>query len=185
MKLLPRRWMKPKQQSSARSNALPEIEQQLRSRIALLGSVMPIVSSGWKHGFSRTGNAWTITWSNKLHASLAQCQSWPWYLYCLQRNADMIVAPSLNQRRQVSKWQLNQFVKANQQELVSSAALGVWLENGDTQLLGLLWINPRHFVYCHREAIETLNNKLENKSGNLLGVMMPVKPEKRSSHAWD
>ncbi|MBW4636741.1 MAG: hypothetical protein KME05_00620 [Gloeocapsa sp. UFS-A4-WI-NPMV-4B04] len=79
-----------------------------------------------------------------------------------------------------NKWrrQLNQFVKANQQEL-AALSWGVWLENGDTKDTLAIDLQPTpHFVYCHREAIETLNNKLENKLQEILGVIDAHKPEK-------
>ena len=79
-----------------------------------------------------------------------------------------------------TKWrrQLNQFVKANQQEL-AALSWGVWLENGDTKDTLAIDLQPTpHFVYCHREAIETLNNKLENKLQEILGVIDAHKPEK-------
>ena len=78
-----------------------------------------------------------------------------------------------------NKWrrQLNQFVKANQQEL-AALSWGVWLENGDTKDTLAIDLQPTpHFVYCHREAIETLNNKLENKLQEILGVVDAHKPE--------
>ncbi|MBW4575986.1 MAG: hypothetical protein KME08_11960 [Aphanothece sp. CMT-3BRIN-NPC111] len=74
--------------------------------------------------------------------------------------------------------QLNQFVKANQQEL-AALSWGLWLENGDTK--GTMGINLEptpHFVYCPKEAIETLNNKVENKLQELLGVVDAYNPEK-------
>ena len=74
--------------------------------------------------------------------------------------------------------QLDEFVKANQQEL-AALAWGLWLENGDSK--GTLGINlePQpQFVYCPTEAIDTLNQKLENKLQEILGVVYAHKPEK-------
>ncbi|MBD1927917.1 hypothetical protein H6F74_16940 [Trichocoleus sp. FACHB-90] len=73
--------------------------------------------------------------------------------------------------------QLNQFVKANQQEL-AALAWGLWLENGDTKGTLGLDIKPKpHFVYCPKQAIEALNNQVENKLQEILGVVDAHKPE--------
>lgn len=79
-----------------------------------------------------------------------------------------------------NKWrrQLDQFVKTNQQEL-AALAWGLWLENGDTK--GTIGINLEptpHFVYCPKEAIETLNNNVENKLQEILGIVDAHNPEK-------
>jgi len=79
-----------------------------------------------------------------------------------------------------NKWrqQLNQFVKANQQEL-AALAWGFWIENGDSNgTLGIDLKPTPHFVYCPREAIETLNNKVENQLQEILGILDAHKPEK-------
>lgn len=79
-----------------------------------------------------------------------------------------------------NKWrrQLDQFVKVNQQEL-AALAWGLWLENGDSK--GTIGINleptPR-FVYCPKDAIETLNNNVENKLQEILGIVDAHNPEK-------
>lgn len=73
--------------------------------------------------------------------------------------------------------QLNQFVKAHQQEL-AALAWGLWLENGDTKGTLGLDIKPKpHFVYCPKQAIEALNNQVENKLQEILGVVDAHKPE--------
>ncbi|WP_341527082.1 hypothetical protein WKK05_31900 [Nostoc sp. UHCC 0302] len=77
------------------------------------------------------------------------------------------------------KWhrQLDQFVKANRQEL---AALfwALWLENGDTQgTIGIdLQPTPR-FVYCPKDEIEKLNNRVENRLQEILGIVENHQPE--------
>ncbi|MBD1890471.1 hypothetical protein [Coleofasciculus sp. FACHB-SPT9] len=73
--------------------------------------------------------------------------------------------------------QLAQFVKANQQEL-AALSWGLWLENGDTQGYLGIDVQPKpHFVYCPKEAIETLNNKVENQLQEMVGVVEAHNPE--------
>lgn len=78
-----------------------------------------------------------------------------------------------------NKWrqQLNQFVKANQQEL-AALAWGLFLEKGDDDTLGIDFEPTPHFVFCRRQAIEILNNKVENQLQEILGVVDAHKPEK-------
>lgn len=73
--------------------------------------------------------------------------------------------------------QLDQFVKANQLEL-AALSWGLWLENGDTKgTIGIdLKPTPR-FVYCPKEAIETLNSRVENRLQEILGIVDAHKPE--------
>ncbi|MEH2115475.1 beta-carboxysome assembly chaperone CcmS [Nostoc sp.] len=78
-----------------------------------------------------------------------------------------------------TKWrrQLDKFVKANQQEL---AALfwGLWLANGDSQGTVGIDLQPTpHFVYCPKEQIENLNNKVDNRLQEILGIVENHKPE--------
>ncbi|MBD2253509.1 beta-carboxysome assembly chaperone CcmS [Nostoc parmelioides] len=78
-----------------------------------------------------------------------------------------------------SKWrgQLDRFVKENQQDL---AALfwGLWLENGDSQgTIGIDLQPTPHFVYCPKEAVEKLNNNVENRLQELLGIIEHNQPE--------
>ncbi|WP_414754811.1 hypothetical protein [Anabaena sp. CCY 9910] len=78
-----------------------------------------------------------------------------------------------------SKWrgQLDRFVKENQQDL---AALfwGLWLENGDSQgTIGIDLQPTPHFVYCPQEAVEKLNNNVENRLQELLGIIEHNQPE--------
>lgn len=76
------------------------------------------------------------------------------------------------------KRQLDLFVKENKQEL-AALSWGLWLENQDTQ--GTIGINlkptPR-FVYCPKSAIEALNNNVENKLQEILGLVDAHNPEK-------
>ncbi|MDF2388187.1 hypothetical protein JMG10_42585 [Nostoc ellipsosporum NOK] len=78
-----------------------------------------------------------------------------------------------------NKWrrQLDKFAKENQQEL---AALfwGLWLENGDSQgTIGIDLQPTPHFVYCPKEAIEKLNDRVENRLQEILGIVENHKPE--------
>ncbi|MEA5617592.1 hypothetical protein VB711_07030 [Cronbergia sp. UHCC 0137] len=78
-----------------------------------------------------------------------------------------------------NKWrgQLDRFVKENQPEL---AALfwGLWLENGDSQgTIGIDLQPTAHFVYCPQTEIEKLNDKVENRLQELLGIIDNNKPE--------
>ncbi len=71
----------------------------------------------------------------------------------------------------------DKFVKANQPEL---AALfwGLWLENGDTQGTIGIDLQPQpHFVYCPKEAVKNLNERVENRLQELLGIIENNKPE--------
>lgn len=78
-----------------------------------------------------------------------------------------------------NKWrrQLDKFVKNNQPEL---AALfwGLWLENGNSQgTIGIdLQPTPR-FVYCPQSEIEKLNDRVENRLQEILGIIDNNKPE--------
>ncbi|MBW4642262.1 MAG: hypothetical protein KME23_04475 [Goleter apudmare HA4340-LM2] len=77
------------------------------------------------------------------------------------------------------KWrrQLDKFVKENQQEL---AALfwGLWLENGNSQgTIGIDLQPTPHFVYCPQAEIEKLNNKVENRLQEILGIFENHQPE--------
>ncbi|WP_017655581.1 beta-carboxysome assembly chaperone CcmS [Fortiea contorta] len=73
--------------------------------------------------------------------------------------------------------QLDRFVKKNQQEL---AALywGLWLENGKEQgAIGIDLQPTPHFVYCPQEQIEKLNNQVENRLQEILGIIENHQPE--------
>lgn len=78
-----------------------------------------------------------------------------------------------------NKWrgQLDRFVKDNQPEL---AALfwGLWLENGNSQgTIGINLLPEPHFVYCPQTEIEKLNERVENRLQELLGIIDNNKPE--------
>lgn len=73
--------------------------------------------------------------------------------------------------------QLDQFAKANQQEL-AALVWGLWLENGDSKGTVGIDLEPTpHFVYCPQEAIEKLNNDVENQLQEVLGIVDAHKPE--------
>ncbi|HLP89334.1 MAG TPA: hypothetical protein VK184_12175 [Nostocaceae cyanobacterium] len=78
-----------------------------------------------------------------------------------------------------NKWrrQLDRFVKENQQEL---AALfwGLWLENGNIQgTIGIDLKPSPHFVYCPKVEVEKLNERVENRLQELLGIIDNNQPE--------
>jgi hypothetical protein len=77
------------------------------------------------------------------------------------------------------KWRrlVDRFVKENQQEL---AALfwGLWLENGNSQGTIGIDLQPQpHFVYCPQSQIEKLNDRVENRLQEILGIIDNNKPE--------
>lgn len=77
------------------------------------------------------------------------------------------------------KWRrlLDQFVKENQQEL---AALfwGLWLENGNSQGTIGIDLQPQpHFVYCPQSQIQKLNDRVENRLQEIIGIIENNKPE--------
>ena len=74
--------------------------------------------------------------------------------------------------------QLAEFVKANQHEL-AALAWGLFLEKGESDdTLGIDLKPEPHFVYCPREAIETLNRNVENNLREVLGIVDNHNPEK-------
>ncbi|NEP62071.1 MAG: hypothetical protein F6K31_34860 [Symploca sp. SIO2G7] len=76
------------------------------------------------------------------------------------------------------RYQLDQFVKNNQQEL-AALAWGLFLERGDRDDIIGVDIKPKpHFVYCPRAAIKTLNHKVDNKIQEILGVVDAHQPER-------
>src|SRR6476469_954181 len=91
----------------------------------------------------------------------------------------MILLGSTQPNEGEKNWrrQLDRFVKANQQEL-AALAWGLWLENGDTKgTVGIDMKPTPHFVYCPKAAIEALNNQVENKLQEILGIVDAHKPE--------
>jgi hypothetical protein len=78
-----------------------------------------------------------------------------------------------------NKWrsQLDKFVKNNQTEL-AALSWALWQENGDTQGTIGIDIQPTpHFVYCPQEALQQLNDKVENRLQEMLGLIKHFKPE--------
>ncbi|HLO50803.1 MAG TPA: hypothetical protein VK211_20475 [Kamptonema sp.] len=74
---------------------------------------------------------------------------------------------------------LDKFIKANQQE-IAALAWGLLLERGkeSDQTLGIDIEPTPHFVYCSREAIETLNRNVKDHIQEILGVLDAHDPEK-------
>ncbi|GAB1539854.1 hypothetical protein NUACC21_25220 [Scytonema sp. NUACC21] len=73
--------------------------------------------------------------------------------------------------------QLNRFVKEHQQEL-AALSWGLWLENGNSQgIIGIDLQPAPHFVYCPKEALEKLNNNVENRLQEVLGIEEHHNPE--------
>lgn len=90
----------------------------------------------------------------------------------------MFGSPQPPQKENPWRRKLDRFVKENRQEL-AALAWGLWLENGNSK--GTLGINLEptpHFVYCPKDAIEKLNDNVENKLREVLGVVDAHQPEK-------
>ncbi|MBW4634564.1 MAG: hypothetical protein KME30_22435 [Iphinoe sp. HA4291-MV1] len=90
----------------------------------------------------------------------------------------MIFAPTQSDSPN-DEWrrQLDKFVRKNQQEL-AALSWGLWLENGDEKgTIGIDLQPTPHFVYCPKEAIEQLNNGVENRLQEILGIVEHYKPE--------
>jgi hypothetical protein len=85
------------------------------------------------------------------------------------------------QEKDANNWRrkLDSFVKANQQE-IAALAWGLLLERGQEsdQTLGIDMQPTPHFVYCSREAIETLNRNVKDHIQEILGVLDAHNPEK-------
>ncbi len=78
-----------------------------------------------------------------------------------------------------NKWryQLDRFVKNHQQEL-AALAWGLWVQNGNSQgTIGIDLQPTPHFVYCPQDAIANLNDKVDNRLQELLGIIDNYKPE--------
>ncbi|NEO97165.1 MAG: hypothetical protein F6K58_00285 [Symploca sp. SIO2E9] len=72
---------------------------------------------------------------------------------------------------------LDKFVKNYKQEL-AALAWGLFLEKGESDdTLGIDLKPKPHFIYCPREAIEKLNNKVDNQLQEILGFVDAHKPE--------
>lgn len=77
------------------------------------------------------------------------------------------------------KWRrrINEFVKANQQEL-AALAWGLFVRRGETnETLGIDLEPKPHFVYCPKQAIEELNRKVDNRLQEVLGIVDAHNPE--------
>ena len=75
------------------------------------------------------------------------------------------------------RYQLDRFVKNHQQEL-AALAWGLWLENGNSKGSIGIDLQPKpHFVYCPQTAIEKLNNQVDNKLQEVLGIIKHYNPE--------
>jgi hypothetical protein len=79
--------------------------------------------------------------------------------------------PQPNQQEEKWRRQLAEFVKSNQKEL-AALSWGLHLENPESQdHLGIdLKPNP-HFVSCPKEAIETLNQNVDNHLREVIGIV--------------
>jgi hypothetical protein len=74
--------------------------------------------------------------------------------------------------------QLDRFVKAHQQE-IAALVWGLYQEWGDRQdTLGIDLYPEPHFVCCSREAIEKLNENVNNQLQEVLGVLDGYSPDK-------
>ncbi|MFB2922014.1 MULTISPECIES: hypothetical protein [Aerosakkonema] len=92
----------------------------------------------------------------------------------------MVMFDSIQTDRGENNWrhQLNDFVKANQQEL-AALAWGLFVERGENyeNTLGIDLEPTPHFVYCPRQAIEALNDKVENRLQEILGILDAHNPK--------
>lgn len=96
-----------------------------------------------------------------------------------QQEAIMFGLSSTPPNQQESKWRspLNEFIKANQQEL-AALVWGLYLEWEDkNNILGIDLKPKPHFVTCSRSSIEELNRKVHNNLREVLGVLDGYKPE--------
>ena len=76
------------------------------------------------------------------------------------------------------RYQLNRFVKANQQEL-AALSWGLWLANGNNEYtLGIDLKPTPHFISCPKEELEKLNEKIDNHIQEILGVIDNYQAEK-------
>jgi len=74
------------------------------------------------------------------------------------------------------KRKFRQFVKDNKQNL-AALCLALGEEWGNTKdCLGIDFFPQPHFVRCSREAIETLNQKVDSKIQEILGILDGYKP---------
>ncbi|RUT07728.1 hypothetical protein DSM106972_019880 [Dulcicalothrix desertica PCC 7102] len=72
---------------------------------------------------------------------------------------------------------LDKFVKDHKIEL-AALSWGLWLENGNSQgTIGIDLQPTPHFVYCPPTAVESLNDRVENRLQEILGLIKHHKPE--------
>ncbi|NET33980.1 MAG: hypothetical protein F6K19_18480 [Cyanothece sp. SIO1E1] len=75
------------------------------------------------------------------------------------------------------RFQLDQFVKAHQLQL-AALAWGLFLGKSENQdILGIDLKPEPHFIYCSREAVETLNRDVDNHLQEILGLVDAHNPE--------
>ncbi|KST70021.1 beta-carboxysome assembly chaperone CcmS [Mastigocoleus testarum] len=75
------------------------------------------------------------------------------------------------------RYQLDRFVKNHQQEL-AALTWGLWLENGSSKGTIGVDLQPKpHFVYCPQAAVENLNDQVDNKLQEVLGIIEHYNPE--------
>lgn len=75
------------------------------------------------------------------------------------------------------RYQLDRFVKNHQQEL-AALTWGLWLENGNSKgTIGIDLQPTPHFVYCPQTAVEKLNDGVDNKLQEVLGIIKHYNPE--------
>jgi hypothetical protein len=73
--------------------------------------------------------------------------------------------------------QLDRFVKQNSQE-IAALAWGIHQRDPDSDATLGIDIDPKpHFVTCPRSAIETLNQKVDNRLREMMGVIDNHNPE--------
>ncbi|MEM7554211.1 MAG: hypothetical protein AAF378_08925 [Cyanobacteria bacterium P01_A01_bin.84] len=90
-----------------------------------------------------------------------------------------MIFPSTQPESPEDKWKhhLDKFVKANQPEL-AALSWGLWLQNGSTQgIIGIDLQPTPHFVYCPQEAVEKLNDNVDNQLQEILGLAEHYNPE--------
>lgn len=75
------------------------------------------------------------------------------------------------------RYQLDQFVEENQQELAGLmwGLLSEWGEDSQ-ETLGIDLKPTPHFICCSREALEKLNRKVNHKIQELLGIIYRYNP---------
>lgn len=75
------------------------------------------------------------------------------------------------------RYQLDQFVKANQSQL-AALAWGFRQEWADTNnSLGIDLKPQPHFIRCTRDALEKLNQQVDNQLQEILGILDGYNPE--------